>query len=371
MKKRLKIALAGLVAVAMLAGCSGNSSGIPGNTGKDAIKINDVVLKSDYVDNRIDQLFKINNMNPEDEFAAYFKANIINGLVNSQLLTKEADQRGLTASDEEIQTLYDQSVASYGSEENFKAMLEQMDLTDKDFRLMVEEQVIYDKMVDELVKDEEVDARSYYDEHIESFEVSDQVKGAHILVESEAMAQEVIDKLAEGADFAALAGEYSTDTANKDQGGDLGSFSADQMVEPFSAAAFAMEPGTTSEAPVETEFGYHIIKVDEKIPAHTQSFEEVKDQIEEDLKSNMASAKMQELLQQLREDGEIEYLMDEYNPEKLLEEAQKAMEESAAADNENLPAEDTDIIEGEKEKDAAAPAADEQQDETPAENAAA
>lgn len=337
MKKGLKMVIAGALSVALLAGCSGKASGVPGNTGQDAIQINDTILKSDFVDHRIDQLFKINNMDPNDTFSSYFKANIINGLVNAQLLTQEAKDRGITVEEEEVQALYDQSVASYGSEENFQDMLEQMDLTDEEFRAMVEEQVVYDKMVEDLVADEEVDAQAYYDENIANFEVADQVKGAHILVETEETAQEVIDKLAEGEDFADLAAEYSIDTANKDQGGDLGTFTADQMVAPFSEAAFAMEAGTTSETPVQTDFGYHIIKVDEKIPAHTQAFEDVKDDIEKELKGSMASAKIQELLQELRNESEIVYLMEEYDPEVLLAQAQEAMNQAAEAQAEAAP----------------------------------
>ncbi|MCP4539497.1 MAG: hypothetical protein GY832_20365 [Chloroflexi bacterium] len=93
--------------------------------------------------------------------------------------------------------------------------------------------------------------------------VAEQVHAVHILVETEETGQEVLDKLAEGEDFGALAAEYSTDPGSKDQGGDLGWFPRGMMVPPFEEAAFSLEPGETSGL-VQSDFGYHIIHVVEK-----------------------------------------------------------------------------------------------------------
>lgn len=86
----------------------------------------------------------------------------------------------------------------------------------------------------------------------------------HILLETEEAAKAVIDELAKGGDFAKLAAERSTDPGSAQNGGDLGWFTADRMVPQFSEAVAAMEPGATSAAPVQSQFGFHVIKLNEK-----------------------------------------------------------------------------------------------------------
>ncbi len=105
-----------------------------------------------------------------------------------------------------------------------------------------------------------------------------EVRARHILVETEDEAKQVEDELAKGADFAELAKKKSKDPGASD-GGDLGFFTKDQMVPEFSAVAFALEPGKISE-PVKSQFGWHVIKVEEKRNRQAPDFESVKAQIE-------------------------------------------------------------------------------------------
>lgn len=128
----------------------------------------------------------------------------------------------------------------------------------------------------EAVSDEA--AQALYDEVIEQVPEEERVHARHILVETESEAKAIREELDGGADFAAVAAQRSLDPGSKDEGGDLGWFSQEEMVPEFAAAAFALEPGEVSD-PVQTDFGWHIIKVEGK--RNKPGFDEVRDQIDE------------------------------------------------------------------------------------------
>jgi len=116
----------------------------------------------------------------------------------------------------------------------------------------------------------------------------------HILVDTEEAAKAVIADLDKGADFAALAKERSTDPGAS-EGGDLGWFTAEQMVPEFSEAAFALQPGTYTKEPVKSQFGWHVILLEDKRTAAAPTFEEMKDKLASDMTRELITAKLQEL----------------------------------------------------------------------------
>jgi peptidyl-prolyl cis-trans isomerase C len=120
--------------------------------------------------------------------------------------------------------------------------------------------------------------KKVYEEASKQITGEQEVHARHILVETEAEAKAIEDELKKGADFAELAKKKSKDPGASD-GGDLGFFTKDQMVPEFSAVAFALEPGKISD-PVKSQFGWHIIKVEEKRNRKAPEFEQVKGQIE-------------------------------------------------------------------------------------------
>ena len=126
------------------------------------------------------------------------------------------------------------------------------------------------------VTDEAV--RSRYDKEIAAAPASNEVRASHILVDSEEKAKDIIAQLDGGADFAELAKQNSSD-GSAQNGGDLGFFGPGRMVPEFEAAAFALEVGKHSAAPVKSQFGFHIIKVTDKRPQQPPAFEQVQQQI--------------------------------------------------------------------------------------------
>lgn len=149
------------------------------------------------------------------------------------------------------------------------------------------------------VTDEE--ALAEYKRQIEQYPAPAQFKARHILLESEEDAMAVIKQLDGGADFAELAKEKSTGPSGP-QGGDLGWFDAGAMVAPFSAAVVAMENGSYSKTPVQTQFGWHVILREDSRKAEPPAFEDLKDR----LKDGMGQQKFQTYFNTLKEQATLE-----------------------------------------------------------------
>lgn len=148
------------------------------------------------------------------------------------------------------------------------------------------------------VSDKEM--KKVYDKQIGSADPKE-YKARHILVKTEGEAKKLITKLNDGADFEKTAKEKSTGPSGKN-GGDLGWFSAAQMVAPFSKAAAKLKKGTHSQKPVKTQFGYHIIKLEDSRKRELPKFEAVKDQI----RNLIQKQRVQEYITKLRAKAKIE-----------------------------------------------------------------
>ena len=139
------------------------------------------------------------------------------------------------------------------------------------------------------------EVQSYYNGNITQYQTPEQVRASHILLNTAGkdeaavrkQAEDILQQVKAGADFAELAKKYSEDEGSKPNGGDLDYFSRGRMVPEFEAAAFALEVGQVSDI-VKSQFGFHIIKVVDKKPAVTRSLDEVRPQIEEQLKRQRA-----------------------------------------------------------------------------------
>ncbi|MCB1445769.1 MAG: peptidylprolyl isomerase [Rhizobiaceae bacterium] len=172
----------------------------------------------------------------------------------------------------------------------------------------------FKKHVVDAITDDEVKAR--YDAEVAKLPPVEEVRARHILVKTEDEAKTVIKELSEGKDFAELAKAKSTDP-NKSDGGDLGYFKKGMMVPEFEQAAFAMNKGDVSKEPVKTQFGFHVIKVEDKRNAPPPEFDQVKDQV----KQIVMRDKYMELLKATKAGAKIE--IDDPALKKLYDEANK------------------------------------------------
>jgi peptidyl-prolyl cis-trans isomerase C len=165
------------------------------------------------------------------------------------------------------------------------------------------------------ITDEEIRAR--YDKEIAATAPANEVKARHILVKTKEEAQEVIKRLEAGEKFEDIAKEKSTDTGSGANGGDLGYFAPGQMVPEFEKAAFALELGAYTKEPVQSQFGWHVIKVEDKRAQQPPAFDQVKEQF----RSLILREKYMALVKSLRDAAKVDIADPELK--KAVEETEK------------------------------------------------
>jgi peptidyl-prolyl cis-trans isomerase C len=166
------------------------------------------------------------------------------------------------------------------------------------YKLRALRDTFYEKRVREAVT--EAQAKSAYDEQIGKMRPEAEVRARHILVKTEQEAKDLVAALKGGADFTELA-KKSSDGPSSQTGGDLGYFSRGQMVKAFEEAAFALDAGQIS-APVQSEFGWHVIKVEDKRNRPVPAFDEVKDQI----LASLIQTQLKDVVQKLRGSAKVD-----------------------------------------------------------------
>jgi peptidyl-prolyl cis-trans isomerase C len=181
---------------------------------------------------------------------------------------------------------------------------------------LILEQYLITRTVEKSLTDEALKER--YQEMVETSGGQEEIRARHILLEKEEEAREVIAELRKGADFAELAKEKSTGPSAP-QGGDLGYFSQGDMAPAFSEAVFALEAGAFTEEPVQTQFGWHVIKVEDRRTKEPPTFEEVSDQLRGELAREARGAYIEEL----REKATIERMGEAQPPSSEAEQPAK------------------------------------------------
>ena len=176
----------------------------------------------------------------------------------------------------------------------------------------------------------EDEAKKIYNARVIELKPETEFAARHILVDNEAKAKELRAKIVAGADFQQVAKENSSDTGSKEQGGLLGYFGVGQMVPEFEAAVAKMQKGEVSE-PVKTNFGWHIIKLEDRRAKQPPTF----DQVKETIMNSLAVRKAQEKSAELRGKAKVEYV--DADIKKLVEEAQKKQAEAMEAAKKAAP----------------------------------
>ncbi|GAM08154.1 foldase protein PrsA [Geobacter sp. OR-1] len=249
---------------------------------------------------------------------------LIEQLTSAELLYQAGLKVEIKDLDKQIDDKMSQGKARFPSPADFEKALKEQNLDEKLLREYTRKEIIVNNYVEKeivpqvKVTDDEI--KKFYDENLTKyFSKPAQVKASHILIgvdpkadaETRKKAKEKIDNILKevkaGKDFAELAKANSTCPSSA-KGGDLGTFGKGQMVKPFEDAAFALKTGEVSDV-VETQFGYHIIKLTDKQEAQTAPLEEVKPKITEYLKGQKVQAKVQDYLKELKGKIKVEKLI--------------------------------------------------------------
>jgi len=249
---------------------------------------------------------------------------VLDQLIGYKVLVQETRARKVAVPDADVDARIGQIRGQFPSEAEFTQMLTQRNLTLEQVKSDARQDMAIAKLIEDeiaskvAVKPEQV--TDFYAKNPDQFKQGESVRASHILIsvpkgadaaakaQARSKAEQVLKEVKGGGDFAALAKQHSADPGSAAKGGDLGFFQQGQMVGPFNDAAFSLAPGAISDL-VETDFGFHIIKVAEKKEGRTIPLEEVRPQVEQYLERLNRQEQTETFVNGLKVKGKIEILI--------------------------------------------------------------
>ncbi|MCF8012060.1 MAG: peptidylprolyl isomerase [Clostridiales bacterium] len=234
----------------------------------------------------------------------------LDALISQEIIEQEAEEQNVEVTDSDVEKEITKVKEYYGGQDAFNQAMESYGYSSDDLKKEITMNIKVKKLLEPRISISEEEMKEYFNTNKDSFAVKEQVNASHILVEEKETAQEVNEKIQSGEDFAELAKEYSIDTTNKEQGGNLGFIQKGEMVKEFEQAAFSLEKSEISE-PVKTKYGYHIIKVNEKKEAKKANYEENKEDIKDMLFEKKMQTEYEPWMQEMREKYEVENYLEE------------------------------------------------------------
>lgn len=257
-------------------------------------------------------------------------------MIMYRLMEKDLKDQNMSITSEQIDAEIERvKKEELGGDEGYKEALERTKMTEEEFRLNTADNLLYKTHKEWALKDMEVsdeELNAAYEANKQNY---DKIRASHILVETEEEAKAVASRLEKGEDFAEVAKEVSMDEGSKVNGGDLGEFNQTRMVPEFGEAAFALEEGQVSE-PVQSQFGWHIIKVTER----NVGLEPVREQV----KAAALETKYVEYLAGKEKEASVERFEDVLNDVKKEAKAALAATEAPATEG-SAPATEAPVTE--------------------------
>lgn len=260
-----------------------------------------------------------------------FEQQVLQRLIQIQLLLGKATDADRTKGKEATEKQFALILKRAGSEEALNRQLKSVGMTEEELRAKMGEeataQAVLDRELKVTVTEDAV--KKFYDENPARFEEPEMVRASHILLSTldpvtrqplsddkksakRKQAEDLLKRARAGEDFVKLAKEYSEDPGSKEKGGEY-TFPRGQMVPEFESAAFSLNTNQISDI-VTTQFGYHIIKLNEKIPAHKVELAKVADDLKEGLKRREMEKLLPDYIEKLKQDSNVEILDEKLKP---------------------------------------------------------
>jgi parvulin-like peptidyl-prolyl isomerase len=341
-----------------------------GVTGQKAIiKINDNSITQAQYDDAINKSLGSSPFgqmgdvkgNKDGFFYLITEQRVVNNLIMKELLNQEVKNRGIKVSNKDVDSELKKVIEQVGGKERLAEILKQNGVTASDLRKDIENQVKMQKLALSAgkISISDKDCENYYKKNIDKFKNPEQVRASHILIEANpyqiqeeikskskkeiseadlkakveakmAEKKEFAEKIAkelqaDKTKFAQYAKKYSADIGSAKQGGDLGFFGKEQMVPEFANVAFSIKPDTVSDV-VKTQYGYHIILVQDRRAAATAPYEKVKAQIKQHLTTEKQIAALDKIIASAKKKASIEYVEERYNPEVIQKKLSKQVD---------------------------------------------
>lgn len=335
------------------------------------IKINDKAITQAQYDKLIDQSIsqspfgKLGDLKGNKDGFLYLmmEQRIVNQLIIQELLDQEADARGIKVENKDVDEALKETMDQMGGRDQLMEVLKANGISVNDFKNDLRTQVKMRKLADAAgdSKVTEKEISDFYKKNPDKFKNPEKVRASHILIAANpyeigedikskskkeisedelkakvdaVMAEKLAkaEKIAKEAQtdktkFAQLAKKYSEDPGSAKQGGDLGFFAKDQMVPEFAETAFSAKPDTVSNV-VKSQFGYHIIYVQDRHAAGVTPFEKAKAGIEDYLRTQKQVKALDDLTAAAKKKAKIEFMDERYNPEVIQKKLSKQVDDA-------------------------------------------
>ena len=247
------------------------------------------------------------------------KNRILENLIEAEVLYQQSQKEKVKVDDQSVNEQIETIKKRFPDEAAYKKALEGMSVSEKEIRAQIQRGLAINQLLDTNIRQKvtvtEEESNKFYNNNPNLFKQPEQIKASHILIKVAPGTEEskkiqarkkietVQKKVRQGEDFGLLA-KANSEGPTAQRNGDLGYFSRGQMVKPFEDAAFALNVGEVSEI-VETQFGYHLIKVTDKKPARTIPYKEVQQKLEQHLKNEKEKTEIQGYIENLKKSATI------------------------------------------------------------------